>query len=74
MLCSRKSIKRYRINLGLLSTRQQKQTSESIVSAVAEIREMFPSRGRETICKELATRYEIRVSRWVQPLAFPMDI
>ena len=58
-LCSRKSIKRYRIDLGLLSTRQQKHTSESIASAVTEIHEMFPSRGRETIHKELATRYGI---------------
>jgi len=58
-----KSIKRYRKDLGLLSTRQQKHTSESIAGAVAEIREMFPSRGRETIRKELALRYGIRASQ-----------
>jgi len=62
MLHSMKSIKRYRKDLGLLSTRQQKHTSESIASAVAEIREMFPSRGRETIRKELSMRYGIRAS------------
>jgi hypothetical protein len=60
-----KSIKRYRKELGLLSTRQQKHTSESIASAVAEIREMFTSRGRETIRKEFAMRYGIRASRAV---------
>lgn len=31
---------------------------------------MFPSRGRETICKELAMRYGIRASRWVWPMTF----
>ena len=51
--------------MGLLSTRQQKHTSDSIASSVAKIREMFPSRGRETIRKELAMRYSIQASRWV---------
>jgi hypothetical protein len=63
MLRSTKSIKRYRKDLGLLSTRQQKHTSDSIAEAVAKIREMFPSRGRETIRKELVMRYGIRASR-----------
>ena len=74
MLDSIKSIKCYRKDLGLLSTRQQKHTSESIASAVAEIHEMFPSCGRETIRKELSMWYGIRASRWAQPSAFLMDI
>ncbi|KAF8805139.1 hypothetical protein BYT27DRAFT_7243312 [Phlegmacium glaucopus] len=51
-----KSIKRYIKELGLLSTRQQKQTSESIASTVAaspRFTKMFPSCGK-TIRKTLA--------------------
>ena len=65
VLHSIKSIKHYRKDLGILSTWQQKHSSESIASAVAKICEMFPSHGRETIRKELAMRYGIHTSWWV---------
>ncbi|KAF8799748.1 hypothetical protein BYT27DRAFT_7342820 [Phlegmacium glaucopus] len=65
-LCT-KLIRCYRKELGLLSTRQQKHTSESIASAIAENYDMFLSHGawRETIRKELAMRYGIRATHAV---------
>ena len=53
-----------RKQLGLLSTRQQQHTAESIEDRVSDIRKMFPTRGSETIRKELLMRYGIRVSRY----------
>ena len=70
-VCSRKSIKHYRIYLRLLSTRWQKHTSESIASAVAEICEVVEGR---LFARNLQPDMGIRVSRWVQPLAFLIDI
>ena len=72
-LCSVKSINRYRKDLGLLSTCQQKHTPQSIASAVADIQEMFLSHGRETIRKELAMWYGIRASWWAQCKATPLQ-
>ena len=53
-----------RKKLGLLSTRQQQHTAESIEDRVSDIRKMFPTRGSETIRKELLMRYGMRVSRY----------
>ena len=54
-----------RKQLGLLSTRQQQHTAESIEDRVSDIWKMFPTRGSETIRKELLMRYGMRVSRYV---------
>ena len=52
-----------RQKLGLLSTRQQHHTVETIAEQTAEIRKMFPTRGNETVRKELHLRYGQRVPR-----------
>ena len=58
MLRSIKSIKRYRKDLGLLSTRQQKHTSESIASAVAEIRVGFVRCFSESWKRQFARNFQ----------------
>ncbi|KAF8200101.1 hypothetical protein BJ912DRAFT_873378 [Pholiota molesta] len=62
---STSSIKRLRRKWGLKSTRQQRHTIESIASAINEIRQKFPSRGAETIRKELRVSHNIRAPREV---------
>ncbi|KAL0949185.1 hypothetical protein HGRIS_009263 [Hohenbuehelia grisea] len=60
---SLKSIKRWRKELGLLSTRQQRHDINSISAAVDAIRAAFPSRGANTITKQLRLKHGIHVSR-----------
>ncbi|KAF4599617.1 hypothetical protein EYR40_006716 [Pleurotus pulmonarius] len=57
------SVKKLRKQLGLLSTRQQKHTLESIRQQVLEIREQFPQHGIENIRKSLHTDYGLFVPR-----------
>ncbi|KAF7424812.1 hypothetical protein PC9H_010123 [Pleurotus ostreatus] len=57
------SVKRVRKSLGLLSTRQQKHSLDSINRQIEEIRARFPTRGIENIRKSLHTDYGMFVPR-----------
>ena len=59
------SLKRRRKEWGLLSTRQQKHTLESIAGPLAEIRKRYPNRGRESMKKALLIEYKMKVPRSV---------
>jgi hypothetical protein len=63
LLPSVSSIKQLRRKWGLKSTRQQQHTSESIASAIRTIRKSYPSRGAETIRKQLRMEFGIRAPR-----------
>ena len=63
ILSSISSIKRLRGKWGLKSTRQQQHTSESIANAIQTIRKSYPSRGAETIRKQLRMEFGIRAPR-----------
>ena len=57
------TIRRLRKQWGMLSTRQQNHTPESIYNTVYEIRKRFPLRGIEGIRKSLRIEHDIRASR-----------
>lgn len=57
------TIRRLRKKWGILSTRQQKHTPESIYDKVYEIRRRFPMRGIEGIRLSLRMEHGIRASR-----------
>lgn len=59
------SLKRRRKEWGLLSTRQQKHTLDSISGPVAEIRKRFPNRGQDGMKKALLIEYKMKVPRSV---------
>ncbi|KAK7019500.1 hypothetical protein R3P38DRAFT_2973640 [Favolaschia claudopus] len=60
--CSAASIRRLRKDWGLLKTRAQKHTPDTIRPYVVEIKKKFPNRGISTIRKNLALEYGIRAS------------
>ncbi|KAF8522943.1 hypothetical protein BU17DRAFT_86522 [Hysterangium stoloniferum] len=57
------TIRRLRKQWGMLSTRQQNHTPETIYNKIYEIRKCFPLRGIEGICKSLRIEHDIRASR-----------
>ena len=59
------SLKRRRKEWGLLSTRQQKHTLDSIASPAAEICKRFPNRGQDGMKKALLIEYKMKVPRSV---------
>ncbi|EJD47604.1 hypothetical protein AURDEDRAFT_123493 [Auricularia subglabra TFB-10046 SS5] len=60
-----KSLKRFRARRGLLSTRQQKHTAETVAPFVAPIRTKFPTAGSREIIEILNREHGIRVSRHI---------
>ncbi|KZT10471.1 uncharacterized protein LAESUDRAFT_755968 [Laetiporus sulphureus 93-53] len=61
-----KSLKRKRKDWGLESTRQQKQTTETISAAIQDIRQRFPNMGARTMVNVLRQDYgDIRVPEQV---------
>jgi len=65
-------LKTYAKALGLPTARSQAHTFDTIAEPIAQIREMFPRAGAETLRTLLRNRYDMYVSRYVtyQPYFF----
>jgi len=59
------SYKAIRKRLGLLSTRQQGHTVESIRGPIEELRIMWPKAGARDMVGLLEQKYDIKVARYV---------
>lgn len=58
---STKSVQRFRAKLGLLNTRQQNQTFETISPFIQEIRGRFPTMGARQMVTTMRQDYKIKV-------------
>jgi hypothetical protein len=57
------TIRRLRKQWGMKSTRQQRQTEDTIYESVLAIRKQFPTRGNEGIRKTLRLEHGIHATR-----------
>ncbi|KAF8073679.1 hypothetical protein FPV67DRAFT_1410551 [Lyophyllum atratum] len=58
-----KSVKRFRKEFNLHSTRQQQYTEDEVMRKILEIRKAYTTRGAETIRKQLRIEHGMRVPR-----------
>jgi hypothetical protein len=65
---SAKSIYRLRQKYGLLKTRGQKHTVETISEALAELKASHPHRGAESLRQDLWHKHGMQVSRCVKTI------
>ena len=57
-----------RASWGLRSTRQQRQTTETIAASVQEIRHRFPTMGARQMVVTLRQDYNVRVPEYIMLL------
>src|SRR6266545_2751686 len=63
---SRSSLRRKREKWGMLNTRQQKHTFETIAPFIKETKDHFPNMGAHQLVTILRQNYQLKVSEYVQ--------